>query len=141
VLLGIDRNRVESKNGKLSVSVERDTIFRGPDAVGNIGTAEQRITKAALSSSGRYIAAVSSDNMARIWRLYPETQELVDRVRYLVPRCLSPHQREEAFFDPPDPPPWCIEMRKWPYNTEEWSSWLAAKKAGNNPPVPGTSEQ
>ena len=50
-------------------------------------------------------------------------------------RCLTPAQRK-AFFLPPEPPDWCIEMEKWPYNTPEWKQWLADKRAGKTPPLP-----
>jgi hypothetical protein len=33
-----------------------------------------------------------------------------------VPRCLTPEQRERLFLAP-EPPRWCIDMRKWPYDT------------------------
>jgi len=31
----------------------------------------------------------------------------------LVPRCLMPEQRDNAFLDR-QPPAWCIEQKKWP---------------------------
>jgi hypothetical protein len=37
---------------------------------------------------------------------------------------MTPAQRK-AFFVPPEPPAWCIEMEKWPYDTPEWKQWLA----------------
>jgi hypothetical protein len=27
-------------------------------------------------------------------------------------------------------------MEKWPYHTQSWKDWLAAKRAGKNPPLP-----
>ena len=28
-----------------------------------------------------------------------------------------------------EPPAWCIEMEKWPYNTPDWKQWLTDKRA------------
>ena len=52
-----------------------------------------------------------------------------------IPRCLTLAQRK-AFFLPPEPPAWCIEMEKWPYNTPEWKQWLADVRAGKHPQLP-----
>jgi hypothetical protein len=41
--------------------------------------------------------------------------------------------QRKAFFLPPEPPKWCIELEKWPYNTAPWKLWLADKSAGKNP--------
>ena len=32
-----------------------------------------------------------------------------------VPRCLTPEQRRSLFLAP-EPPRWCIDMHKWPYD-------------------------
>ena len=53
----------------------------------------------------------------------------------VVPRCLTPAQRK-ALFLAPEPPQWCIEMEKWPYNTPAWKQWLADKRVGKNSPLP-----
>jgi len=42
--------------------------------------------------------------------------------------CMTQEQRVAAFLNP-DPPIWCIEMEKWPYQTQEWKSWLRNKRA------------
>jgi hypothetical protein len=39
-----------------------------------------------------------------------------------------------------EPPAWCIEMKKWPYQTQDWKGWLRFKRANANPPLPGTPE-
>jgi hypothetical protein len=61
----------------------------------------------------------------------PDTQALVSAARAVVPRCLTLPQRR-ALFLPPEPPAWCIEMGKWPYNTHQWKQWLADKRAGRD---------
>ena len=48
-------------------------------------------------------------------------------------------QRAEAFL-PPEPPAWCIEMVKWPYDTDDWRMWLRHRRAGANPPLPDTPQ-
>jgi len=63
-----------------------------------------------------------------MWAL-PTTQELVSHAKAAVPRCLIPAQRN-SFFLPPEPPLWCIELEKWPYDTTAWKQWLNDSRAG-----------
>ena len=77
----------------------------------------------------------SADKTARIWRVLPTTQELVDYSKQVVPRCLTREQRASAFLNA-EPPAWCIEMGKWPYDTQDWKDWLSLKRANANPPLP-----
>ena len=90
---------------------------------------------AAFSPDGKRIVTASADKTARVWEVFPDTQSLVSAAKAAVPRALTRSQRK-AFFLPPEPPEWCIEMRKWPYDTPEWKQWLADKRAGTNPPLP-----
>jgi len=60
---------------------------------------------------GERVVTASADATARIWRVFPTPQALVDRSKAVVPRCLMPAQREQAFLDP-KPPAWC--SKKWP---------------------------
>ncbi len=62
-------------------------------------------------------------------------QALVEHAKAAVPRCLTSAQHK-AFYLPPEPPAWCIELEKWPYNTAEWKRWLADLRAGKKPPLP-----
>jgi len=52
-----------------------------------------------------------------------------------IPRCLTQKQAK-TFFLPPEPPTWCIEMGKWPYQTPAWNQWLADTSAGKHPSLP-----
>jgi hypothetical protein len=90
---------------------------------------------ALFSPDGKRIVTASLDKTARIWDVFPDTQALVSRAKVAVPRCLTSAQRK-AFFLPPNPPQWCIEMEKWPYDAPEWNQWLADTRAARNPPLP-----
>ena len=92
---------------------------------------------AAFSPDGKRIVTASDDKTARLWEIFADTQELVSHAKAGIPRCLTTAQRN-AFFLPPEPPPWCIEMEKWPYNTPVWKQWLADTRAGRTPPLPTT---
>ena len=89
---------------------------------------------ALFSSDDKRIVTASADGTARIWDVFPDTQALVSRAKAIVPRCLTPAQRKD-FFLLPEPPAWCIESEKWPYDTPDWKQWLADKRAGKNPPL------
>jgi WD40 repeat protein len=73
------------------------------------------VTRALFASDGGRILTASDDTTARLWEAFTDPQSLVDRVNEEVPRCLTPEQRERLFLSP-EPPRWCIEMRKWPYD-------------------------
>jgi WD40 repeat protein len=70
---------------------------------------------AVFAPDGGRILTASEDNTARLWEAFPDSQVLVDRVKAEVPRCLTPEQRERLFLSP-EPPRWCIDMHKWPYD-------------------------
>ena len=72
-----------------------------------------------------FSAAFSPDGK----RMVTTAQALVSQAKADVPRCLTPAQRE-AFFLPPEPPGWCVDMEKWPYNTPKWKQLLVDKRAG-----------
>ena len=97
------------------------------------------VRSAAFSPDGRRVVTASDDETARIWNVFPTTQHLVDHAKEVVPRCLTPQQRDEAFLNPA-PAAWCIEAEKWPYHTQDWKDWLKFKRANANPPLPDTPE-
>jgi len=88
---------------------------------------------------GKRIVTVSADKTARVWSIFADTPELVAAAKAAAPRCLLPAQRQE-FFLPPEPPAWCIGMEKWPYQSQDWKSWLKYKRANANPPLPDAPE-
>jgi WD40 repeat protein len=101
--------------------------------------AATELTTFTISRDGTLIAAAFRDGAARIQRVFPTTQDLVNHAKAVVARCLTQAQRESTFLDP-EPPAWCIEMGKWPYQTDDWKAWLKAKRENLSPPLPDTPE-
>jgi WD40 repeat protein len=71
----------------------------------------------------------------RLLDIPPNDVPRIAEAKRKVPRCLTPQQLEGNFL-PKEPPTWCIEMAKWPYDTDEWRQWLAQKRSGENPGMP-----
>jgi WD40 repeat protein len=53
---------------------------------------------AVLSPDGHHVVTTAQDGTARIFRLFPTTQELIDHARKLVPRRLSDEERRRFFL-------------------------------------------
>ena len=110
---------VFSPDGGLIVTASSDATARLWDGdgkplatlAGHAGT----VNSAVLSPDGSRILTASDDKTARLWEVFPDPQTLVDRVKAEVLRCLTPEQRVRLFLAP-EPPRWCIDMRKWPYD-------------------------
>jgi hypothetical protein len=73
------------------------------------------------------------------WRVFSTTGDLVDHVKRVIPRCLTRKQRTAAFLDP-EPPAWCVETGKWPYQEEAWRTWLKQRRVNAKLPLPDTPE-
>jgi hypothetical protein len=99
------------------------------------GHQNEQVLSAAFSPDGRHVVTTSRDKTAWIWQVFPTTQDLVDEAKRQVPRCLTHEQRESAFLEL-EPPAWCIEMAKWPYESQDWRDWLRFKRENANPPLP-----
>ncbi|MGA8586464.1 MAG: hypothetical protein WB715_21985, partial [Roseiarcus sp.] len=95
---------------------------------------DSAVMSAAFSPDGTRIVTASWDKTARVWEVFPDTQALVSAAKAAVPRCLTLAQRK-AFYLSPDPPAWCVEKAKWPFNTAEWEQWLRDLQDGENPPL------
>jgi WD40 repeat protein len=102
-----------------------------------------------ISQDGRQLLIGARDGTGRIWSVGQHAdldqppddtlQRLLEFSKAHVPRCLTPEQREKAFLGL-EPPAWCIEMAKWPYDTPAWKDWLRYKRDHAAPPLPTTSE-
>jgi hypothetical protein len=90
---------------------------------------------AAFSGNGDLLLTTSDSGTADVWQLYPSFSKLVQRSAQTIPHCLTGHERTEAFLDP-EPPSWCIETGKWPYDNQAWQNWLTAKRAGRIEEMP-----
>jgi hypothetical protein len=75
----------------------------------------------------------------RLWHVFVDTRKFIATAMVAAPRCLSAEQRAASYFLPAQPPAWCIEMAKWPYQTAAWKTWLADLRAGKNPALPTAS--
>jgi hypothetical protein len=69
------------------------------------------------------------------WTVFSSTQQLIDMGRALTTSCIAPNERR-SFSLPDEPPDWCVELRKQPYQSPEWQSWLEARRRKANPPLP-----
>ena len=85
-----------------------------------------------LSPDGR---TAMSPKTGVMWRMLWNAQDYVDFAKENVPRCLTLEERREMYLDP-EPPAWCIELSKWPYNTPAWRTWLSETRAGNQVKMP-----
>lgn len=122
-----------SFDGKFILTGSQDKTARLWDAksgsevavlLGHLGD----VRAVAFSPDGDRIITGSQDGTARIWPFVSNAQELVRRAKAVVPRCLTLKQREE-FHLRPEPPAWCIDGAKWPYNTDTWRARLAERRA------------
>jgi fermentation-respiration switch protein FrsA (DUF1100 family) len=49
---------------------------------------------------------------------------------------LSHTDAAQELFLPLAPPSWCIERGLWPYHTDAWQVWLAARRRGKDMQTP-----
>jgi hypothetical protein len=73
-----------------------------------------RVLAVALSPDGRHVLTASSHGKAQLRPLFA-TQTLVDTTKSIVPRCLTPAQRQR-FHLAPDAPRWCYSRQLWPFD-------------------------
>ena len=128
-----------SPDGRRVVTASGDKTARLWDVesgkqIGVLSGHKNAVNSAAFSPDGRRVVTASDDRTARLWDSLP-TKDLMDDAKLAVPRCLTAARRNAAFLEI-EPPAWCIEMAKWPYDTPEWKQWLIDTRAGKNPPLP-----
>ena len=58
-----------------------------------------RVWSAAFSPDGTRVVTASFDKTAKIWRVFPTTQALIDYAQSIVPRQLTPEQRKQFFLE------------------------------------------
>jgi WD40 repeat protein len=85
-----------------------------------------------VSEDGQTAASLKT---GAVWKMLWGTQDYVDYVKDAVPRCLTPDERKNFYLEP-EPPRWCVELRKWPYDTEAWRQWLDDTHAGKQASPP-----
>jgi TIR domain/WD domain, G-beta repeat len=134
----------ECENEVALLTASKDTTARLWDVETGAVVHELRghaasVARATFSPDGRRVVTASWDQTARVWDIFPDDQELISRARKVIPRCLTGDQRNAAYLDP-EPPVWCVDMEKWPYQTQDWKDWLRFKRANTNPPLPNTPE-
>ena len=129
-----------SADGKRIVSASWDETIRVWDADSGKEIAEladdSRVNSAAFSPDGGRILT-ADDRTARLWDVFAGAGDLVAHAQAVVPRCLTPEERATLSL-PAEPPAWCIERNKWPYQTTAWKEWLGATRAGGHPALPVT---
>ncbi len=55
---------------------------------------------------------------------------LLDDARQTATRCLTIAERRRLRLEAEEPPEWCIDLKKWPYDRPSWRDWLKKRRAG-----------
>ena len=95
----------------------------------------------AFSPDGRWLATACDDGTARLRRVYPTPQALVDAAKARAARCLTQAQRREYFL-PAAPPLWCVEPPACgPTTPTPGKLGCPRTKPGSPPAAPALSRQ
>jgi WD40 repeat protein len=130
-----DGRRIMLAGGEPSVGISRivnNSVrvheVKSGKLVASLGGHRGVVTQAAMRGDGRQILSAAKEEL-RVWDVFPTPQHLIEQAKALLPTCLTQAERERAFLEV-EPPDWCIDLQKWPYNTQTWRDRLAAKRAG-----------
>jgi WD40 repeat protein len=93
------------------------------------------VRSAAFSPDGKRTVTASDDKTVWLLRIFTATDEIVAVAKAASPRCLTTEQRHQ-FFLPAEPPAWCIEQEKWPYDRPAWKQWLSDSRTDKGLPLP-----
>ncbi len=94
-----------SDDGSRIVTASSDNTARVWEAAGGKLIAvltghESTVRHAAFSPDGSRIVTSSQDNTARLFRIFATTQELIERANSVLPRRLTPEERERFYLSP-----------------------------------------
>ena len=111
---------------RLASGTSVDSTARGWSAdtgqiIGILNGYDDWVESAVFSPDGLRVLTASRDKTARIWDVFRMDGDLIDRAKQTIRRCLTGDQRKKVFLDP-EPPYWCIETAKWPYDTNDWKA-------------------
>jgi WD40 repeat protein len=82
---------------------------------------------------------IDMGNQQYEWKVFPSTENLVEAAKGIVGFCIPPQERG-LFALSYEPPYWCVDMRKPPYDTQEWQDWIMLKRENSATPLPGSAE-
>ncbi|HKI06239.1 MAG TPA: TIR domain-containing protein [Thermoanaerobaculia bacterium] len=77
---------------------------------------ESEVVHLELARTGDRLVTVSKDGAVRLWHVQLSPRALIEEARRLSPRCLDPGARVRVFLER-TPPRWCLELKKWPYQS------------------------
>ena len=78
---------------------------------------------------------IRNGKVAYRWNTYGSLSEAIAATKDEVSGCLPKNERALYYLDD-DPPDWCIEMNKPPYNGSGWKAWLSHKRQGQRVAFP-----
>jgi WD40 repeat protein len=89
-----------------------------------------------INNNADFSEIVAHDgSRTRVFKLYPDYQSVSEAARNEAPRCLTIEQRATYGLSP-EPPDWCVDTGKWPFDTPEWKTWLSKRKQDPTTPLP-----
>ena len=106
-------------DSRLMVTQDQDahvwdlSTFTITDVLSHRGFARYPTVISKAFSNDNKTATTWSWDGPRHWRLFDDTQALVDHTKSILPRCLTPNQRKLLVL-PKKRPDWCAKLGKWP---------------------------